>query len=50
MLEEELYQRCIDLEYERYDLITKLEIIQDYLIHSHLTIEEMEYIGGIIDE
>lgn len=50
MSEEELYERCINLEYDKYDLMTKLEIIQDYLIHSHLTIEEMEYIGGIIDE
>ena len=50
MSEDELYERCINLEYEKYDLMTKIEIIQDLLLHSHLTIGEMEYIGGIIDE
>lgn len=50
MTEEELYERCINLEHEKYDLMTKIEIIEDLLLHSHLTIEEMERIGGIINE
>ena len=50
MTEEELYERCINLEYDKYDLMTKIEIIEDLLLHSNLTIGEMEKIGGIINE
>ena len=50
MTEEELYERCINLEYDKYDLMTKIEIIEDLLLHSNLTIGEMEKIGGFINE
>ena len=50
MSEEELYERCINLEYDKYDLMTKIEIIEDLLLHSNLTIGELEKIGGIINE
>lgn len=39
---DELYERCIELEHMRYDLQDKLEDILDFLMKSHITVEEME--------
>ena len=47
---EELYQRCIDLEHMRYGLQDKIEEILDYLVKSHITVEEMEGVQKIAYE
>ena len=47
---EELYQRCIELEGIRYDLQDKIQEILDFLVHSHITIEEMEKVEEIANE
>ena len=44
---EELYQRCIDLEHIRYGLQDKIENILDFLLKSHITVEEMEKVQEI---
>ena len=45
---EELYQRCIELEGIRYDLQDKIQEILDFLVHSHITLEEFDYVQRII--
>lgn len=47
---EELYQRCIDLEFERYALLDKIDNIQEYLVNTHITLEEIEKAEEIINE
>lgn len=47
---EELYQRCIELEGIRYDLQDKIQEILDFLVHSHITVEEMKKVGEIANE
>lgn len=44
---EELYERCIYLERLRYDLEDKIEDILDFLVHTNITIEEMEGVQKI---
>lgn len=44
---EELYERCIDLEHIRYGLQDKIENILDFLLKSHITVEEMEKVQEI---
>lgn len=44
---EELFDRCIDLEHIRYGLQDKIEAILDYLVKSHITVEEMEKVQEI---
>ena len=44
---EELYERCIFLEHVRYDLQDKIEEILDFLMKSHITLEEMEKVQEI---
>ena len=46
----ELYERIFQLRDIRYELEDKLERIREYLLHSHITLEEMEKIGEIINE
>lgn len=46
---EELFDRCIELERIRYDLQDKIQDILDYLVHSHITIEEMKKVEGIVE-
>ena len=46
----ELYERCIELEHIRYGLEDKIEAILDYLIHTHITIEEMEKIKEMVEK
>lgn len=45
---EELYQRCIELEGIRYDLQDKIQEILDFLVHSHITVEEMKKVEEIV--
>lgn len=40
--EDELFERCIELERIRYSLEDKIEDILDFLVKSHITVEEME--------
>lgn len=44
---EELYERCIYLERLRYGLEDKIEDILDFLVHTNITIEEMEGVQKI---
>lgn len=44
---EELFDRCIDLEHIRYGLQDKIEDILDFLMKSHITVEEMEKVQEI---
>ena len=39
---EELYERCIELGGIKYALEDKIQDILDFLVHSHITLEEME--------
>lgn len=47
---EELYQRCIELERIRYDLQDKIQEILDFLVHSHITVEEMQVVQEIVEK
>ena len=47
---EELFDRCIELEHIRYGLQDKMQAILDYIVHSHITIEEMEKVEEIVNE
>lgn len=47
---EELYQRCIELEGIRYDLQDKIQEILDFLVHSHITVEEMQVVQEILEK
>jgi hypothetical protein len=46
---EELYERCLELENIRYGLQDKIEDILDYLVHSHITLEEMNKVQEIVE-
>lgn len=45
--EEELFERCIELEHIRYGLEDRIEDILDFLVKSHITMEEMEKVQEI---
>ena len=45
--EEELFERCIELEHIRYGLEDRIEDILDFLIKSHITLEEMDKVQEI---
>ena len=47
---EELYDRCIELEHIRYGLQDKIDNILDFLLKSHITVEEMEGVQKIAYE
>lgn len=47
---QELYDRCIELERIRYDLQDKIQEILDFLVHSHITLEEMKVIQEIVEK
>lgn len=48
--EEELYQRCIELERKGYALEDKIQEILDYLMKSSITLKEMEELELIVNE
>ena len=50
MDEEELYERIYQLRDKGYSLEDKIDKIKEELLHSNITLEEMEKIGEIIDE
>ena len=47
--EDELYQRCIELERTRYALEDKIQDILDYLMKSSITLKEMEELHTDLD-
>ena len=47
-LEDELYQRIYDLKDKVYHTEDLIEEIVQQLIHTHITIEEMEKIGELL--
>lgn len=50
MDENELYERIYQLRDKGYSLEDKIDKIKEELLHSHITLEEMEKIGEIINE
>ena len=46
----ELYERIFDLEDKKYELQDRIESILDYLVKSHITVEEMEGVQKIAYE
>lgn len=44
---EELYERCMELGNIKWELEDKIQDILDYLVHTHITIEEMEKVEEI---
>ena len=44
---DELFDRCIELEHVKYGYQDKIEKILDYLVKSHITVEEMEKVQEI---
>lgn len=46
----ELYDRCIELERIRYGLEDKIEAILDFLVHSNITLEEMQVVQEILEK
>ena len=47
---QELYDRCMELEGIRYDLQDKIQEILDFLVHSHITVEEMQVVQEIVEK
>ena len=48
--EDELFMRCVELDLKRYELEDKIQEILDYLLHTHITIEEFEEVQKIATE
>lgn len=48
--EEELFERCLKLEGIRYELEDKIQEMLDYLLHTHITIEEFEEVQRIANK
>lgn len=45
--EDELFMRCVQLDLKRYELEDKIQEILDYLLKTHITIEEFEKVQEI---
>lgn len=45
--EDELFMRCVELDIKRYELEDKIQEILDYLLKTHITIEEFEEVQEI---
>ena len=45
--EDELFMRCVELDIKRYELEDKIQEILDYLLGTHITIEEFEKVQEI---
>lgn len=48
--EEELFERCLTLEGIRFELEDKIEDILDYLVKTHITLEEMEQVEEMVND
>ena len=47
---DELYEYIWAIKKDKYELQDQIELILDYLLHSHITLEEMYKIGEIVNE
>lgn len=47
--EEELFERCLELENIRYGLEDKIQDMLDYLVKTHITVEELEGLQEIVN-
>ena len=47
--EDELFMRCVQLDLKRYELEDKIEEILDFLLHTHITIEEYKELQEIVN-
>ena len=47
--EDELFMRCVELDLKRYELEDKIQDILDYLLHTHITIEEFKELQEIVN-
>lgn len=47
--EDELFMRCVQLDLRRYELEDKIEEILDFLLHTHITIEEYKELQEIVN-
>lgn len=47
---DELYEYIWSLKKQKYSIQDQIEMILDYLLHSHITLEEMYKIGEMINE
>ena len=47
--EDELFMRCVELDLKRYELEDKIQEILDYLLHTHITIEEFKELQEIVN-
>lgn len=45
--EDELFMRCIQLDIERYELQDTIQEMLDFLLHTHITLEEFEQVQKI---
>ena len=45
--EDELFMRCVQLDLKRYELEDKIQEILDFLLKTHITIEEFEKVQEI---
>lgn len=50
MDEDELYDRIFQLRDKGYSLEDRIDKIREELLHSHITLEEMDKIGEIVNE
>ena len=48
--EDELFMRCVQLDLRRYELEDKIEEILDFLLHTHITIEEFKELQEIVNK
>lgn len=48
--EEELFMRCVELDIKRYELEDKIQEILDFLVKTHITVNEMEEVEMIVNE
>ena len=46
----DLYERCTELGLIKYALEDKIQDILDYLVHTHITVEEMEKVEKIANK
>lgn len=43
----DLYERCTELGLKKYELEDRIQDMLDYLVHTHITMEEMEKVEAI---
>ena len=47
---DELYEYIWSLKKQKYSIQDQLEMILDYFLHSHITLEEMKKVEEIVNE